>query len=146
MNNEEKATARQDLVDSNSLGFKLVQHLEELRKGGEKPSKLNKKTMTATVKVNDEDLNFLSDLAKTFEVSRNYILQMLVQNDIKTMFSNISSDNVEIDQAILADGVDSAISEKGFKHEYRGKTWYWDTVQRDPDFGNPERAKGLLEI
>ena len=125
------AQKRQSLSDEKSTGYRLVKHLRAQAAGeGEKSArqpKKNNKAIAINLRLKKTDLAVIDALAEHFKVSRSYILERLVANDIKTMFHHLHGR----DQVTLADRVDKDIEESGFENEYRGRTWYWDTVGQD---------------
>ena len=139
------AQKRQSLSDDKSMGYQLVEHLRAQAAGvGEKSAKQlkkNNKAVSINLRLNKNDLVVIDALAEHFKVSRSYILERMVSSDICTMFHHLHGR----DQVTLADQVDKDIEESGFENEYRGRTWYWDTVEQDYNLSNPINTGNILE-
>ena len=139
------AQKRQSLSDDKSMGYRLVEYLRaqaagEGKKSAKQPKK-NNKAVSINLRLNKNDLVVIDALAEHFKVSRSYILERMVSSDICTMFHHLHGR----DQVTLADQVDKDIEESGFENEYRGRTWYWDTVEQDYNLSNPINTGNILE-
>lgn len=123
---------RASLVDEKSLGYELVHQLEEKRSqsdGAESTATAKKKSTSKAIAINlrvkKSDLALLDVIAEHFGVTRSYLLESFVSDDIETMFNKLYG----CDQYTLARAVDKEIDNQGYENEYRGRTWYWDVLE-----------------
>lgn len=143
---------RAELRDENSAGYQLVQNLREQKNAnstaesqsssGKKKKKKTSKAIATNLRLKNNDLAVLDAFAECFAVSRSHLLETLVSHDVDQMFQGLRP----TDQYEIAKTVDNAIEEKGFENEYRGRTWYWDSVEpanRDV-MGHPDYDRSII--
>ncbi len=130
---------RKAISDPEKFGYWLSEIFYGRTAKDEEP-KSKDNGLPVNIRLIQNDVNLIDRLGKRFGMSRAAILSAMIENDIEEMFFAQRSD----DQIATAVEVDNLMTEGGFSHIYRKKTWLLEVLELPANYGNPGYANSLF--